>query len=107
MNWLDERMQTIIITVGIGASLGTLWRTVMRPETNARKFFVRAFVCLSVGVVVGVTIVRWMDFSADYGVGVGSVCGFLSEEILLFVQVRGRKLERGQIDTSLKGDGDE
>jgi hypothetical protein len=107
MNWIDSRIQDILITVGIGVSLGTLWRMVMRPETDPQKFFARAFICLTVGIIAAGSIVEWMKLDGIKSVGVSCICGFLGEEILLFLQARGRKLEQGKIDTSLKGDDDE
>ena len=107
MNWIDARIQEILITVGIGVSLGTLWRMVMRPETDLHRFLLRAFVCLTVGMVGGCVFADWMNLDGFKAVGVGSISGFLSEEILLFLQARGRKLEKGKIDTSMRGDDDE
>jgi hypothetical protein len=104
MNWIDARIQEIFVTVGMGVSMGTLWRMVMRPETNMQRFLARAFICLTVGIVAGSVITKWFVLDGIYSIGVGTITGFLSEEILLFFQARGRKLEQGKIDTSLKGD---
>jgi hypothetical protein len=105
--WFDARWQEILLTVGIGAALGTLWRMVMRPETNLQNFLVKAVVSLSVGFVAGGAIVEYMVLDGFKAVGAGSVAAFLAEEVLLFVQVRGQKLKHGKIDTSLRGDDDE
>ena len=96
-----------MLTVGIGAALGTLWRMVMRPETDFQRFIVKAVVSLSVGFVAGGAVAQYMNLDGFKAVGAGSVAAFLAEEVLLFMQVRGRKLEQGKIDTSLGGDDDE
>lgn len=106
-DWLDVKWQEIMLTVGIGAALGTLWRMVMRPETDFQRFIVKAVVSLSVGFVAGGAVAQYMSLDGFKAVGAGSVAAFLAEEVLLFMQARGRKLEQGKIDTSLGGSDDE
>jgi len=101
--WLDARTSEIIMTVSSGTAVGTLWRMVTRPETNWKKFLIKATVSLTVGPVIGGAIVEYFDFHKFIAVSVGSICAFLAEEVLVFFQARGRKLEKGQIDISLSG----
>ena len=106
-DWLDVKFQEILITVGTGAALGTLWRMVMRPETDFQRFIVRFLVCLSVGSVVGGAFSQYMGLDGFLSVGAGSVAGLLGEEVLLFIRARGRQLEKGKIDISLGGGDDD
>jgi hypothetical protein len=106
-DWLDARVQEILVTVGMGAALGTLWRMVMRPETDMSRFLIKAIVSLTVGLLIGGAIVEYMALDGFKSAGVGSIAAFLAEEVLMFFQARGRKLQNGQIDTSLAGDDDE
>ena len=106
-DWLDLRIQEILITVGMGSALGTLWRMIMRPETHFGRFLIKAIVSLSVGILIGGAIVEYMDVDGFKAAGVGSVAAFLAEEVLMFFQSRGLKLKKGKIDTSLSGGDDE
>lgn len=106
-DWIDARLQEIFLTVGMGAALGTLWRMVLRPETEIQRFLVKAVVALTVGIVVGGGVVEYLKLSGFQAAGVGSVAALLSEEVLAFLRVRGKKLQQGKIDTTLSGDDDE
>lgn len=106
-NWIDDSMVKILATVSFGAALGTLWRAFTRPETLAWNFVLKAFVAITVGMIVGGSIVQYFKFDGFIATGVGAITAFLSEEVLRFVQFRGRKLEKGVIDTSINGQDDE
>ena len=95
------------MTVGMGASLGTLWRMRVRPETDLKRFFIKALISLTVGLIAGGGIVEYWNLSGFRAAGAGSVAAFLAEEVLMFMQNRGEKLKQGKIDTSLSGGNDE
>lgn len=46
---LDGAAVKTLSLVSVGSAIGTVWRMVMRPETNVRRFFVKVVVSLTVG----------------------------------------------------------
>jgi hypothetical protein len=101
---MDPKFYEILIWSVSGSTLGTLWRAMTRPETSPLRWFVQVFVSLSVGILAGGAIIQHMDLTGYVAAGAGAVCAFLSEEVLRFIQMRGRKLEDGKIDVSVDGD---
>jgi hypothetical protein len=106
-DWFDESMVKIFTTASFGAALGTLWRAFTRPETLAWNFIFKAFVAITVGTVIGGGIIQYFNLNGFIAAGVGAITAFLSEEVLKFIQFRGRKLEKGVIDTSINGQDDD
>ena len=109
LDWLNIGSDTkeIIITIGIGSTIGTLWRAATRPESMSSRFFSRAFVQLSVGTIIGGGLMQYFHLTSFVAAGVIATTAFLAEEVLMFMRVRGGKLKKGEIDTSLKGDDNE
>lgn len=101
---MDPKFVDILIWSVSGSTLGTLWRAMTRPENSPLRWFVQVFVSLTVGILVGGAIIQHMGLTGYVAAGAGAVCAFLSEEVLRFVQMRGKKLEAGKIDTSMGGD---
>lgn len=101
---MDPKLIDIMVWSVAGSTLGTLWRAMTRPESSPLRWFIQVFVSLSVGILVGGAIVQHLDLTGYVAAGVGAVCAFLSEEVLRFVQLRGRKLENGKIDVSMDGE---
>jgi hypothetical protein len=100
----DSKLLQIATTVGVGAALGTIIRVAMEPKTDVREFVGKVIVSIAVGFVTGCAIVEIMNFGTYPAVAVGSACSILSEQIYALIRARGRKLEAGKIDISLKGD---
>ena len=101
---MDPKFIDILIWSVSGSTLGTLWRAVTRPESSPVRWFVQVFMSLTVGILVGGAIIQHLDLTGYVAAGAGAVCAFLSEEVLRFVQSKGRKLENGKVDITL---GDE
>ena len=106
-DWLNAETKEIIITAGLGSAMGTLWRAVTRPETVAKRFIIQAVVSITVGTVIGGGLIQYLHLTSFVAAGVAATAAYLAEEVLKFMQVRGSKLERGDIGGALKGDDHE
>lgn len=101
---MDPKLVDILVWSVSGSTLGTLWRAMTRPESSPVRWFVQVFVSLTVGILAGGAIIQYMELTGYVAAGAGAVCAFLSEEVLRFIQLRGKKLEAGKIDITM---GDE
>lgn len=101
---MDPKLVDIFVWSVSGSTLGTLWRAMTRPETSPLRWFVQVFVSLTVGIIAGGALIQHFGLSGYVAAGAGAVCAFLSEEVLRFIQLRGKKLEGGKIDVTM---GDE
>jgi hypothetical protein len=101
---MDPKLIDIMVWSVAGSTLGTLWRAMTRPESSPFRWFAQVFVSLSVGILVGGAIIQHMELTGYVAAGAGAVCAFLSEEVLRFIQLRGRKLENGKVDVSMDGE---
>lgn len=101
---MDPKFFDILVWSVSGSTLGTLWRAMTRPENSPMRWFIQVFVSLSVGILVGGALIQHFLLEGYVAAGAGAVCAFLSEEVLRFAQLRGKKLEGGKIDISMDGD---
>lgn len=101
---MDPKFFDILVWSVSGSTLGTLWRALTRPEPSPLRWAVQVFLSLTVGILVGGAIIQYLNLTGYVAAGAGAVCAFLSEEVLRFLQLRGRKLEKGKVDLSV---GDE
>lgn len=106
-DWLTNDTKEIIVTAGLGSAMGTLWRAVTRPETIAMRFITQAVVSITVGTVIGGALIQYLHLTSFIAAGVAATAAYLAEEVLKFMQVRGAKLERGDIGGAIKGDENE
>lgn len=98
---MDPKLVDIFVWSVSGSTLGTLWRAMTRPENTVRRWFIQVFLSLTVGIMVGGAIIQYFKLEGYVAAGAGAICAFLSEEVLRFAQLRGKKLESGKIDISL------
>lgn len=101
---LDPKFLETLVTGGMGASFGTLWRALTRPETDMKAFVIMMVVALTVGTIIGGAIIEYLNLHSFQAAGVASVLSFLSQEALMFFRARGEKLKQGKIDLSVGGD---
>ena len=101
---MDPKLVDILVWSVSGSTLGTLWRALTRPEGSPFRWFAQVFVSLSVGILAGGAIIQYLDLTGYVAAGAGAVCAFLSEEVLRFLQLRGKKLENGKVDLSVGDD---
>lgn len=104
---LDPQLVEIFTWVSSGAALGTLWRALTRPEPNVTEWLIQSFVALTVGIIIGCAATQYFSLTGFVSTAAGAVCSFLSEEVLRGLRVRGRGIQKGQIDLSLQGKGDD
>lgn len=98
---MDPKLVDILVWSVSGSTLGTLWRAMTRPESSPVRWFVQVFVSLTVGIVAGGAIIQHLELTGYVAAGAGAVCAFLSEEVLRFLQMRGKKLQAGKIDLTV------
>jgi len=101
---MDPKLVDILVWSVSGSTLGTLWRALTRPEVSPFRWFAQVFVSLSVGILAGGAIIQYLELTGYVAAGAGAVCAFLSEEVLRFLQLRGKKLENGKVDLSVGDD---
>lgn len=105
MSWYDKIDGAILIAGG--AVMGTLARTIWRPEASVGRWLVKAAGGLIVGLLAGGAISQYFKLDGFLAAGAGATCALLAEDIVAGVLRRGKGIADGKVDLSLKGDGDD
>jgi uncharacterized membrane protein len=97
----------ILITASVGSVLGTLLKSVTRPEPHFGSWLLQSFVALSVGILIGGAIAQYFHLEGFMSVTAGAVSAYLSEEAIKFLQARGRRLAHGELPLSNREGGED
>jgi hypothetical protein len=103
MNSLPEWLQ-ILLPAGAGSALGTLVKALFRPEPHIKRWMAQLLAGWLVGMLAGAAIIEWFQLLPFVGCGVAASSALIAEEIVRGIQARGRKLRKGHIDLTLRGD---
>lgn len=97
--WLD-----ILITAIAGSAAGTLIKALLRPERHLGRWLQQAAASLLTGGVVGAAAIEYFRLQSFAGSLVAAAGAILAEELVRGLQARGRRIQEGRFDLSLRGD---
>lgn len=104
MGWFDPELTKALVTSGTGAGIGTLLKTIIKPESDVRKWFVASSTAIIVGTLAGGAVKEWLNLGELAGLAAAAAGALLSEQIIGFLQARGEGLKKGKLDISAKKD---
>lgn len=92
-------LTTILMLLG-GSAVGTLIKSVLRPEPHFWRWLLQALVAMFVGVVAGGAVIEYFALEGFRAAAAGAGFALISEEIVRGLQARGRRVAKG--DFSIK-----
>lgn len=96
-----------IVLLVVGSALGTLVKSVTRPEPKLGRWFMQVVVAMTVGMLLGGAIIEWFRLGGMMAAAVAAGCALISEEIVKGVQARGRRVAKGDFSAIKPEDGDD
>jgi hypothetical protein len=97
----------ILITASGGAVVGTLLRSLTRPEPDFPSWLLQSFIALTIGILAGGAIAQYFHLEGFMSVAAGAVSAYLSEEGIKFLQARGRRFAGGELPLSRSEGGED
>jgi hypothetical protein len=102
----DFDIEAIVLLI-VGSALGTLIKSVTRPEPKLGRWAVQVVVAMTVGVVLGGAIIEYLELGGMMAACVAAGCALISEEIVKGVQARGRRVAKGDFSIAPEADNDD
>jgi uncharacterized membrane protein YeaQ/YmgE (transglycosylase-associated protein family) len=99
---LDPETIKALITAGTGSAVGTVLKSIIKPETNLKRWLLQSTSAVIVGALFGLAMTEYAQFGQFTSLAAASVGALLSEQIIGFFLARGESLNRGKIDLSIK-----
>jgi uncharacterized membrane protein YeaQ/YmgE (transglycosylase-associated protein family) len=90
-----------LITAGTGSGIGTVLKSITKPEANLKDWLLQSIGAVLVGFLFGLAMTEYFKFGQFTSLAAASVGALLSEHIIGFFLKRGEKLKQGKIDLSL------
>jgi hypothetical protein len=85
---------TILMLLG-GSALGTLVKSVLRPEPHFGRWLLQAFIAMAIGIVAGGAVIEYFRLDGFQAAAAGAAFALISEEVVRGLQARGRRVARG------------
>jgi hypothetical protein len=97
---------TILMLLG-GSALGTLVKSVLRPEPHVGRWLLQAFIAMAIGIVVGGAVIEYFRLAGFQAAAAGAAFALISEEVVRGLQARGRRVAKGDFSVGPEEGGND
>lgn len=105
-NLSPELIQMLVTSAG-GSLIGTVIKSITRPDPHFKQWLAQAFVAITVGTLSGAGVTEYFNLGPLASAACAAAGAYVSEELLRFIQTYVRRLSRRDFDLPDRADGRE
>ena len=103
-NISPELIQMLVTSAG-GSLIGTVIKSVTRPDPHFKQWLAQAFTAITVGTLGGAAAAEYFNLGPLASAAFAAASAYVSEEILRFLQAYVRKLSKQDAQLPERADG--